>query len=168
MTKKKNFLLVLFGIYELTVSIVPLVVKGISKAKEFGCHRDHIRLLIQLSYINFNFCPTAHMIHLTVSLRKYEIYPLIMSDVHIWVHNLISTVPADILAPNGARTSAGTVLTMMISYIYIYTLVYLYIVIYDDLSVTVQFSGIDWGPMKKERVLTQKNLSSLESLDFPF
>ena len=56
----------------------------------------------------------------------------------------------------------------MISQLYIYIYIPWFLVIYDELSVTVQFSGIDWGPMKKERVLTQKNLSSLESLDFPF
>ena len=73
--QKKYFLLVLFGISELTVSIVPLVVKGISKAKEFGCHRDHIRLLIQLSNIKFNFSSTAHMIHLTV-IKFEEVWNL--------------------------------------------------------------------------------------------
>ena len=36
--------------------------------------------------------------------------PLNAGSIYMWDPNLVSTVPADGLAPNGARPSAGTML----------------------------------------------------------
>ena len=47
---------------------------------------------------DFQKCELVHFFR-----AQYQIY--------IWDMNLVITVPADVLAPNGARPSAGTVLT---------------------------------------------------------
>ena len=40
-----------------------------------------------------------------------EINLMLVMFINIWDRNLVITVPADVLAPNGARPSAGTVMT---------------------------------------------------------
>ena len=44
------------------------------------------------------------------------LYVYVYVNVYVWNLDLVTTVPADGLAPNGARPSAGIVLTTDIAY----------------------------------------------------
>ena len=58
---------------------------------------------------------------LTLEVLDMHVYVYMYMCMYMWEQNFIITVPADVLAPNSARPSAGTMLNTE-PFIYIYEL----------------------------------------------